>query len=77
MAAALAAENHVDKWGLNLIFIMRDIYINSNLNPLTKFFSSRGTEFKDILRKISQMTMKTVPRIVVSYSVKQGILFLV
>ena len=29
---------------------MRDIYINSNLNSLTKFSSSsRSTEFKDIL----------------------------
>ena len=32
--------------------MMRDIYINSNLNPLTKFTSSsssrRSTEFKDI-----------------------------
>ena len=44
MAAAQAAENHGDKWGLTL----RDIYINSNLNPLTKFTSSssRSTEFK-------------------------------
>ena len=32
----------------DLIFSMRDIYINSNLNPLTKFTSSssRSTEFK-------------------------------
>ena len=30
--------------------MMRDIYINSNLNPITKFTSSsRSTEFKDIL----------------------------
>ena len=53
MEAALTAENHEDS-GLNLIFTLRDIYINPNLNPLTKFFSSRGTEFKDILWKISQ-----------------------
>ena len=34
---------------LDLIPTMRDIYINSNLNPLTKFTSSsRSTEFKDI-----------------------------
>ena len=33
---------------LDLIFSMRDIYINSNLNPLTKFTSSsRSTDFKD------------------------------
>ena len=30
--------------------MVRDIYINSNLNPFTKFTSSnRGTEYKDIL----------------------------
>ena len=35
---------------LDLILLMSDIYINSNLNPLTKFASSsRSTEFKDIL----------------------------
>ena len=48
---------------LNLTFTMRDIYISSNLNPLTKFTSSsRSTEFKDILQwNIFQMIMKTVP----------------
>ena len=42
---------------------MRDICINSNLNPLTKFTSSsRSTESKDILPwNISQMIMKTAP----------------
>ena len=59
---------------------MRDIYINSNLNPLPKFTgSSRSTEFKDILPwNISEMITKTVPisaRIVISYLMKQGILF--
>ena len=35
---------------LDLIFTIRDLYINSNLNTLTKFSSSRrSTEFKDIL----------------------------
>ena len=35
---------------LDVILLMRGIYINSNLNPLTKFTSScRSTEFKDIL----------------------------
>ena len=63
----------------DLIFSMRDIYISSNLNPLTKFTSSsRSTEFKDILPwNISQMIMKTIPistRIVISYAMKQGIL---
>ena len=44
----------------NLIPTMRDLYINSNLKPLTKFIcSSRSTEFKDMLAwNISQMIMK-------------------
>ena len=57
---------------LDLIFSMRDIYINSNLNPLTKFTSSRSTKFKDILPwNISQMITKTIPistKIVISYA---------
>ena len=62
---------------LDLIFSMRDIYINSNLNPLTKFTSSsRSTKFKDILSwNISQMITKTIPistRIGISYAMKQG-----
>ena len=42
---------------------MKDIYINSNLNPHTKFASSsRSTEFKDILPwNIYQMITKTIP----------------
>ena len=64
---------------LDLIFSMRDIYIDSNLNPLTKFTSSsRSTKFKDILPwNISQMITKTIPictRIVISYAMKWGIL---
>ena len=60
---------------LDLIFSMRDIYINSNPNPLTKFTSSsRSTELKDILPwNISQMITKTIPittRIVISYAMK-------
>ena len=48
---------------LDLIFSMRDIYINSNPNPLTKFTSSsRSTELKDIFPwNISEMIMKTIP----------------
>ena len=48
---------------LKLIIYTRDIYINSNLNPLTKFTSSSGsTKLKDILPwNISQMIMKTIP----------------
>ena len=58
---------------------VKDIYINSNLNPLTEFTSSsRSTEFKDILlRSISQMITKTVlisMRIVTSYAMKQDML---
>ena len=63
---------------LDLIFSMRDIYINSNLNPLTKFTSSsRSTKLKDMLPwNISQMMTKTTPistRIVLSYAIKWGI----
>ena len=65
---------------LDLILTMRDIYINSNLNPLTKFTSSsRSTKFKDILPwNISQMITKTIlmsTRIVISYAMKWGIPF--
>ena len=64
---------------LDLILVMRDIYINSNLNPHTKLISSsRSTEVKDILPwNISQIITKTVPIstwIVMGYSMKQGIL---
>ena len=64
----------------DLILMMRDIYINSNLNPFTKFASSSwSTEFKDILPwNILQMNMKTIPismRIVISYAMKREILF--
>ena len=63
---------------LDLILSMRDIYINSNLNPLTKFTSSnRSTNFKDILPwNISQMITKIISistRIVISYAMKRGI----
>ena len=62
---------------LDLIFSMRDIYINSNLNPLTKFTSSsRSTEFKDALPwNISQMITKTISissRIAISNVMKRG-----
>ena len=64
---------------LDLIFCMRDRYINSNLNPLTKLnSSSRSTEFKDISPwNISEIVTKTIPistRIVISSAMKQGIL---
>ena len=63
---------------LDLIFSMRDIYINSNLNPHTKVTgSSRNTKLKDIFPwNISQMITKTIPistRIVISYVMKRGI----
>ena len=63
---------------LDLVFSLRDIYMNSNLNPLTKFTSStRSTKLKDILLwNISQMITKTIPistRIVISYVMKWGI----
>ena len=64
---------------LDFIFKMRDIYINSNLNPLTKITSSsKSTEFKDAIPwNISQMITKTVPistGIVISYALKRVIL---
>ena len=62
-----------------LILTMRDIYINSNINPLTKFTSrGRSTELKDILpRNISQIITKTTPismRTVISNVMNRGIL---
>ena len=63
---------------LDLRFSVGDIYINSNLNTLTKFTnSSRSTKFKDIIQwNISKMITKTIPismRIVISYEMKRGI----
>ena len=50
LAAAKGPENHGDEKSLPLIHLVRNIYINSNLNPLAKFTSSsRSTEFKHIL----------------------------
>ena len=62
---------------LDLIVMMRDIYISSNMNLLKEFISSsRSTEFKDTLPwNISEMITKTIPismRIVVSLAMKQG-----
>ena len=55
---------------LNLVLSMGDIYINSNLNPLTKFTSSsRSTTLKDIL----PWNITKTTRIVISNSMKQGI----
>ena len=59
---------------------MRDIYISSNKNSLTKFInSSRSTETENILPwNISQLITKTIlitTRIVISYAMKLGILF--
>ena len=68
------------RWVWRCTSMMRDMYINSNLNPLTKFTnSSRSTEFRDILMwNNSQMITKTIPiskRIVISYAMKWSILF--
>ena len=76
-----AAESSTSSWKpwrwvrFDLILKMRDIYISSSLNPLTKFTSSsRSTEFEDILVwNIFQMATKTIPisrRIVISYVMK-------
>ena len=55
---------------LDLVLSTRDIYINSNLNPLTKFTSSsRSTTLKDIL----PCNITKTTRIVISNSMKQGI----
>ena len=67
------------RWArLDLILMMRDIYITSNLKPHTKIISSRGTKFKDILTwSISQMIMKTISintRIVTRCAMKRSIL---
>ena len=68
----------------DLILTMREIYINSNLNPLIKFTSgSRSNEFKDMplchrLWGNSKMITKIVSinmRIAISYAMKWGILF--
>ena len=79
MAATQAAKNHGDAWGLT--WFLRwgiYVYINSNLNPLTKFTSSsRGTEFKDILPYHLSTITKTIPMsttIVISHAMKRGIL---
>ena len=63
---------------IDLILTLRHIYINPNLNLLTKFTrSGRSTEFKDILpRNISQLKTKTFSfsrRIVISYAIKRSI----
>ena len=51
MAAAQAVENHRNGKRPDL---MRDIYINSNLDPPTKVtITSRNTKFKDILPRKS------------------------
>ena len=65
---------------LNLIFPMRDIYINSNLNTeFTK--NSRSTKLKYVLPwNISQMVTKNVlisTRIVISYAIKWDIPLLI
>ena len=81
-----AAESSTSSWKpwrwvrFDLILKMRDIYISSSLNPLTKFTSSsRSTEFEDILVwNIFQMATKTIPissRIIISYVMKWYILW--
>ena len=68
------------RWArFDLILTIRDIYINSKLNLLTKLTSSsRSTEFEDVLPwKIFQMITKNIPisrGIAISYVMKQGYL---
>ena len=49
----------------DLIFMVRDVYINSNNNPVTKLISiSRSIQLKDILQcniSKSKMTTKSIP----------------
>ena len=64
----------------DLMFTMRNIYTDSNMNSLTKFTgSSRNTEFEDIFPcYVSQMITKIISintKIVISYAKKWGILF--
>ena len=78
--AVQVTENHGDEWGFTW-YLRWGIYTShSNLNPLTKFTSSRGNEFKDILPwNISQIITKTTPismRIVITFAVKQWIQFI-
>ena len=66
----------------DLIFTMRDIYINSNPDPLTKLSSSsRSTEFNEILPwNVSQIFAKAVlisARTAISCTMKIGIPFCV
>ena len=65
---------------LDLILMMRNIYINPNPNPLTKVTSSsRSTKLKDVFPwNFSQIITKTInisKRIIISYIMKWGILF--
>ena len=64
---------------LQFILTIRDIYINSNLKPLTKFISNKRRYLKGIFPwNISQMITKTIRitiRIVMRYTIKQDILF--
>ena len=61
----------------DLILPMKDLHINSNLNPLTKFTgSSRSIEFKDILPwNIPQETIQHNMRIFIMYAMKLCIPF--
>ena len=66
----------------DLILTMRDMYVNSNLNPLTNFTNSRRSclkKFKDMFPwNTSPLITKTIPistRIVISYATKCGIPF--
>ena len=73
-------ENHGDEWYIFLIITMRNLYISSYLNLITKFTSSsRSIEFKDFLPyNISQIITKTIPvsrRIFIKCAMKRGITF--
>ena len=62
---------------LDLVLLMRDIYISSNLKPLTKLTSSsKSSEFNNISSHGISLIKKTIPistRTVISYAMKWGI----
>ena len=82
MAAAQAAENHGDEWGLTW-YLQWGIYtsIPTWTHSQSSLAAVQALSFKNILpRNISQMIMMTIPistRIVISPTLKRGILFCV
>ena len=79
MAAAQAAENHGDEWGLTW-YLRCGIYtsIPTWTHSLNLLAAAETLKLKILPWNISQMIMKTIPistRVVISYSMKWDILF--